>query len=81
MDEVDADFIMAFRRFLQDHENDLSDRTCYNVMQAVSTFLLKNGVGVARPILKEMSFPPTEVIPSSAEEMWRFFAACDERGL
>jgi len=39
----------------------------------VSTFLIKNGVGVAKPILKEMSFPPTEVIPYSNEEMQKFF--------
>ncbi len=30
---------------LREPEKDLSDRTCYNIMQAISTFLLKNGIG------------------------------------
>jgi len=78
MDEVDEKFIKGFRRFLRNHKKDLSDRTCYNIMQAVSTFLIKNGSGVARPILKEMSFPPTEVIPYENVDMQKFFEACDE---
>ena len=71
-------FIKGFRRFLLNHEKDLSDRTSYNIMQAVSTFLIRNGSGVAKSVLKEMKFPPTEVIPYSDEEMQEFFAACDE---
>ena len=78
MDEINEEFIRGFRRFLRNHKKDLSDRTCYNIMQAVSTFLIKNGISAAKPILKEMSFPPTEVIPYSNEEMQNFFAACDE---
>jgi hypothetical protein len=64
LDEIDDQFVKGFRRFLREQPN-LSDRTSYNIMQAVSTFLLRNGIGVAKPILKEMSFPPTEVIPYS----------------
>ncbi len=78
MDQVNEEFIKGFRRFLHDHEKDLSDRTSYNILQAVSTFLIKNGSSIAKPILKEMSFPPTEVIPYSDDEMQKFFAACDE---
>ena len=78
MDEVNEQFIRGFRRFLRNHKKNLSDRTCYNIMQAVSTFLIKNGSSVAKPILKEMSFPPTEVIPYSNDDMQNFFAACDE---
>jgi hypothetical protein len=63
LDEVDDQFLKAFRRFLREHSDDLSDRTCYNIIQAVSTFLLRNGISAAKPILKEMSFPPTVVIP------------------
>lgn len=78
MKDIDSGYLKKFRRFLYEHENDLADRTSYNIMQAVSTFLLKNGIIAAKPILKEMSFPPTEVIPYSKEEMQKFFAACDE---
>ncbi len=78
MDEVTPEFIKGFRRFLRKHTNDLTDRTSYNIMQAVSTFLNKNGSGVAKPFLKEMSFPPTEVIPYSNDDMEKFFAACNE---
>lgn len=78
MDEINPEFIKSFRRFLRNHDNDLTDRTSYNIMQAVSTFLNKNGSGVAKPFLKEMSFPPTEVIPYSKDEMQKFFAACNE---
>jgi integrase len=79
LDEIDEAFVKAFRRFLREHKKDLSDRTSYNIMQAVSTFLLRNGIAAAKPILKEMSFPPTEVIPYSDDEMRTFFAACDEK--
>lgn len=78
MDDVTPEFIKGFRRFLRRHDNDLTDRTSYNIMQAVSTFLNKNGSGVAKPFLKEMSFPPTEVVPYSSGEMQKFFAACSE---
>lgn len=78
LDEIDADFIRGFRRFLRQHSKDLGDRTCYNIMQAVSTFLLRSGISAAKPILKEMSFPPTIVIPYSDEDMQKFFAVCDE---
>ncbi len=53
MDEVTPEFIKGFRRFLRNHGNDLTDRTSYNVMQAVSTFLNKNSSGVAKPFLAE----------------------------
>jgi hypothetical protein len=46
-------------------------------VQAVSTFLAKNNNMAAKPILGEMSFPPTPVIPYSDDERTRFFAACD----
>jgi integrase len=47
-------------------------------MQSVSTFLLKHGVSAGRRILKEISFPPTEVIPYSGAELSRFFSACTQ---
>lgn len=78
LDQIDAEFIKGFRRFLRQHKKNLGDRTCYNFMQAVSTFLIRHGNGAAKPFLKEMSFPPIEVIPYSHEEMVKFFAACDE---
>jgi len=78
LDEIDTDFIKKFRRFLLQHPKDLRDRTCYNIMQAVSTFLLRNGIDVAKPILKEISYPPTVVVPYSDDDMQKFFAACDE---
>jgi integrase len=78
LDEIDHEFVKAFRRFLRQHPKDLADRTCYNIMQAASTFLLRNGIAAAKPILKEMSFPPTVVIPYSEEETLKFFGACDE---
>lgn len=78
MDQVTGEFIERFRSFLLEHEKDLADRTSYNIMQAVSTFLIKKGNAVAKPFLKEMKFPPTEVVPYSNDEMQKFFAACDE---
>jgi integrase len=78
LDEVDIKFVRAFRRYLRKHKKDLGDRTCYNIMQAVSTFLLRFGNTAAKTILKEMSFPPTVVIPYSVSEMESFFAACTE---
>ncbi|HEV2134820.1 MAG TPA: tyrosine-type recombinase/integrase [Terracidiphilus sp.] len=78
MDEVDKKFIEEFRSFLLKHKKDLSDRTSYNIMQAVSTFLIRNENGVAKSVLREMEFEPTEVITYSKEELKRFFIACDE---
>jgi integrase len=45
-------------------------------MQAVSTFLIRNNNMTAKPILREMSFPPKPVIPYSNVELTAFFAAC-----
>lgn len=78
MEDVNEEFIKGFRRFLRNHKKNLSDRTCYNIMQSVSTFLIRNGNGVAKPLLKEMSYPPTEVIPYEIADMQKFFEACDE---
>ena len=75
-DEVDIPFVRAFRRYLREHPDDLGDRTCYNAMQAVSTFLVKNNNMAAKSILREMSFPPKPVNPYSDLELTSFFAAC-----
>ena len=69
LDEIDEKFVKTFRRSLREHKKDLSDRTSYNVMQAVSTFLLRNGNAAAKPILKEMSFPPTDRYPVLIDDM------------
>ena len=79
MDQIDKKFIEEFRSFLLKHKKDLSDRTSYNIMQAVSTFLIRNENGVVKSVLKEMKFPPTEVITYTDEEMQEFFTACDEK--
>lgn len=47
-------------------------------MQGVSTFLNRNGIAAAKPILKEMSFPPTIVVLYAEGDMLKFFEACDE---
>jgi hypothetical protein len=78
MDEVDTEFMKKFRRFLREHKKNLEDRYSYNIMQSVSTFLVRNGNNSAKPILKEMSFPPTEVIPYTESDMQKFFGACGE---
>jgi integrase len=78
LDEVDTAFVRAFRRYLREHPEDLGDRSCYNIMQAVSTFLIHNNNTTAKPILREMSFPPKPVIPYSDDELTKFFAACDD---
>jgi len=78
LDEIDTGLIRAFRRHLREHPDDLGDRSCYNVMQAVSTFLTKHTNMAAKPILREMSYPPKPIIPYSDDELTRFFGACDE---
>ena len=78
LEEVNAAFVRGFRHFLREHPKDLSDRTCYNIMQAVSTFLLQYGIAAAKPFLKQMHFAPTIVVPYSKEDMQTFFDACDD---
>jgi integrase len=72
-------FSMDSSPFLRKHKNNLSDRTCYNVMQAVSTFLIHYGIRTATGVLKEIGFPPTEVVPYTKEELKAFFAACTDK--
>lgn len=57
LDEVDDQFVKAFRRFLREQPN-LSDRTSYNIMQAVSTFLLRNGIAARSRFLRRCPFRP-----------------------
>jgi integrase len=78
MDEIDKHFIEEFRGFLLKHKKDLADRSCYNIMQAVSTFLVRNENGAAKSVLKEMEFEPTDVITYSDEELQEFFNACND---
>lgn len=78
LDEVDTAFIKRFRKFLLNHPDDLGDRSCYNAMQAVSTFLLKYDIAAAKKILKEMSFPPKPIIPYTKEALTKFFGACTD---
>ena len=54
--EMDSASLRAFRRHLRQHARDLSDRSCYNVMEAVSTFFVKSNNGAAKSVLAEMSF-------------------------
>ena len=79
LDEVDIDFIKRFRRFLLDHPDDLGDRSCYNAMQTVSTFLNKHDITAAKKVLKEMSYPPKPLIPYTNDEPATFFGACTEK--
>lgn len=79
LDEIDTGFIRAFRRYLREHPDDLGDRSCHNVMQAVSTFLNRHNNMAAKPILREMSFPPKPVVPYSDDELTKFFAACNQQ--
>ena len=48
LDEINAEFVQGFRRFLRKHKKDFSDRTWYNIMQAVGTFLLHYGITAAK---------------------------------
>ncbi len=50
LDEVNAEFVKAFRRFLRKHPKDLSDRTCYNIMQAVSVTGLCDRLAVSEKV-------------------------------
>jgi integrase len=81
---IDLEFMKQFLRFLRNHKRKqgnrkLGDRTCYNIMQAVSTFLISRNNNAAKLVLKGISFPPTEVIPYPDEEMQRFFEACTKK--
>jgi hypothetical protein len=78
LDEIDDTFVTEFLLFLRKHPKNLGDRTCYNIMQGVSTFLIRQNNNAAKPVLKGMSYPPTEVIPYENEDLKKFFAACDE---
>jgi integrase len=78
LDELDAQYIRRFRRFSRNHPSDLGDRSCYNIMQSVNTFLTTRNILLAKPILKKMSFPPKPVIPYTDQDMTPFFAACTE---
>jgi hypothetical protein len=79
LDEIDKDFVYRFLAFLRKHKSRLADRSCYNIVQAVSTFLIHYGNRSATGVLKEIGYPPTEVIPYGNEQLGPFFAACTEK--
>jgi hypothetical protein len=78
LDEIDNPFMKRFRKFLRTHPDDLGDRSCHNIVQAVGTFLTTHEIMAAKQCLKEMSFKPKPVIPYGDEEMTAFFTACNE---
>jgi len=81
MNTVDVPFMKRFLKFLQTHPAQLSDRSCYNVIQAASTFLRTHGIVAGSALLRQLAFPPKPVVPYSNAEMIQFFNTCtdDER--
>lgn len=81
LSDVDLVCLKRFRKFLREHPDNLGDRTCYNIVATVGTFLRPHDNSAAAHLLAEMSFPPKPVTSYSDAELNAFFAACtdDER--
>jgi len=62
LDEIDIDYVKRFRKYLREHPDELGDRTCFNIMATVNTFLRTHEVTVGGKILAEMSFPPKPIL-------------------
>jgi len=62
LDEIDADFRQEIPPLPPRARQDLGDRTSYNILQGREHIPHQKWQRRGQPILKEMSFPPTEVI-------------------
>jgi site-specific recombinase XerD len=49
MDEIDERCLKDYIKFLHAHDEDYSDRYVYNIFRTLNTFLLANGILIARP--------------------------------
>ncbi|MGB7495042.1 MAG: tyrosine-type recombinase/integrase [Candidatus Acidiferrum sp.] len=75
MDEIDERCLKDYIKFLQAHDEDYSDRYVYNIFQTLNTFLLANGILIARPLLAKLSFASKPVKPYTDEELKELFSA------
>jgi integrase len=77
LDDIDYVFLKkGFLPFLRDHHDDFSDRTVYNIFQAVNTFLRAHDSHNCEPLMKELDYAPKIIRVYSEDEMKRFFTAC-----
>ena len=73
---MDTQFFKDYRRWLRNHPNKFSDRTCHNIMLTANTMARSNDIIAGKKVLAEMSFPPKPCLPYTDDELQKFFAAC-----
>jgi integrase len=73
---VDEAFFKKYRRWLREHPNQFSDRTCHNILLTANTLARANNNLTGKKVLAEMSFPPKECCPYTDEELRKFFEVC-----
>jgi integrase len=77
LDEVDSYFLRrGFLPFLRDHTHDFGDRTVFNIMLTVNTFLRTHNISCCAEVVKGLDYAPKIIRVYSGDEMKRFFAAC-----
>lgn len=78
LDQIDRSELLRYVKFLQDHDDDLCDRTVHNIFETLNTFLRANEVYIAGKILAELSFAEKPVKPYSKDELEALFGAMDD---
>jgi integrase len=73
---MDEQFFKTYRRWLREHRNKFSDRSCHNILLTANTMARANGITAGKKVLAEMWFPPKPCDPYSAEELRMFFEVC-----
>jgi len=74
--DMDEAFFKKYRRWLREHPNKFSDRTCHNILLTANTLARVNGNEKGKKILAEMSFPPKPCRVYTDEELEKFFSSC-----
>lgn len=74
--DMDEEFFKRYRRWLREHPNEFSDRTCHNILLTANTLARVSGNERGKRILAEMSFPPKPCRVYTDEELEKFFASC-----
>ena len=75
---VDESELLRYVKFLQDHEDELCDRTVHNVFETLNTFLRANEIYIGGKILAELSYAEKPVKPYTMPELKALFGAMNE---
>jgi integrase len=77
-EQIDRSQLLRYVKFLQDHQDDLGDRTVHNVFGTLNTWLRSREIFLAGKILAQLGYAEKPPKPYTKQELKALFAAMDD---